>query len=54
MTALEKKQSGEIYDVRDPELRKQYHRAKNLVREYNTLASPVEIGSGVWIGGGAV
>lgn len=39
MTELEKKQSGEIYDARDPELRKQYHRAKNLVREYNTLAS---------------
>ena len=39
MTELEKKQSGEIYDCRDPELRKQYHRAKNLAREYNTLSS---------------
>lgn len=39
MTELEKKQSGEIYDARDPELRKQYNRAKNLVKEYNTLNS---------------
>lgn len=39
MTELEKKQSGEIYDCRDSELRKQYHQAKNLAREYNTLGS---------------
>ncbi|MBT9779652.1 sugar O-acetyltransferase [Clostridium sp. MCC353] len=39
MTELEKKQSGEIYDARDPELRRQYHRAKNLAREYNMLLS---------------
>lgn len=39
LTELEKKQSGQIYDARDPELRKQYNRAKNLAREYNILAS---------------
>ena len=37
MTELEKKQSGQIYDARDPELRKQQNRAKNLMRTYNNL-----------------
>ena len=37
MTELEKKQSGQIYDARDPELRKQQNRAKNLMRTYNGL-----------------
>lgn len=44
MTELEKKQSGRIYDARDPELRKQYNRAKNLAMKYNTLASEDEEG----------
>ena len=37
MTELEKKQSGQIYDARDPELRKQQNRAKNLMRTYHNL-----------------
>lgn len=37
MTEFEKKQSGEIYDARDPELRKQQNHAKNLMRQYNNL-----------------
>lgn len=37
MTELEKKQSGQIYDARDPELRKQQNWAKNLMRTYNNL-----------------
>ena len=37
MTELEKKQSGQIYDARDPELRSQQNRAKNLMRVYNSL-----------------
>ena len=37
MTEFEKKQSGRIYDARDPELRKQQNHAKNLMRIYNNL-----------------
>ena len=37
MTEFEKKQSGEIYDARDPELRKQQNHAKNLMRQYNSM-----------------
>lgn len=37
MTEFEKKQSGQIYDTRDPDLRKQQSRAKNLMRIYNSL-----------------
>lgn len=37
MTELEKKQSGQIYDARNPELRKQQNRAKDLMRTYNSL-----------------
>ena len=37
MTEWEKKQSGEIYDVRAPELKKQQNLAKDLMREYNNL-----------------
>ncbi len=37
MTELEKKQSGEVYDAREPELRKQQNRAKNLMRQYNGI-----------------
>ena len=36
MTEFEKKQSGEIYDTRDPQLREQQNRAKNLMRQYNS------------------
>ena len=35
MTEFEKKQNGQIYDARDPELRKQQSRAKNLAITYN-------------------
>lgn len=37
MTEFEKKQNGQIYDARDPELRKQQNRAKNLMRQYNGI-----------------
>ena len=37
MTELEKKQSGEIYDARDPELRRLQNKAKNLMRQYNEI-----------------
>ena len=37
MTELEKKQNGRVYDARDPELRKQQNRAKNLMRRYNDI-----------------
>ena len=37
MTELEKKQSGQIYDARNPELRKQQDHAKDLMRQYNSL-----------------
>ena len=37
MTEYEKKQNGEIYDARDPELRAQQNRAKDLMREYNAI-----------------
>ena len=48
MTELEKKQSGRIYDARDPKLRKQQNRAKNLMRIYNNLpAEDIEEGNRV-------
>lgn len=37
MTEAEKKQSGEFYDTRDPELRKQQNQAKDMIRVYNNL-----------------
>lgn len=37
MTEFEKKQNGQTYDARDPELRKQQSRAKNLAITYNSL-----------------
>ena len=37
MTELEKKQSGEIYDARDRELRVLQNKAKDLMKEYNAL-----------------
>lgn len=37
MSEFEKKQSGQIYDARDAELRKQQNHAKDLMRQYNSL-----------------
>lgn len=37
MTEFDKKQNGEIYDARDPQLREQQNRAKNLMRQYNSI-----------------
>lgn len=37
MTEAEKKQRGAFYDTRDPELRAQQNRAKDLMRAYNLL-----------------
>lgn len=37
MTEMEKKQSGEIYDARDPEIRSQYNRGKDWAKTYNSL-----------------
>lgn len=39
MTEYEKKQSGEAYDARDPELRAQQNHAKDLMREYNNISA---------------
>ncbi|MBR1567286.1 MAG: sugar O-acetyltransferase [Oscillospiraceae bacterium] len=39
MTEREKMLAGELYDCGDPELLKQWHRAKNLIRDYNLLDS---------------
>lgn len=37
MTEVEKKQCGQIYDARDPEIRKQYNEAKEWAKIYNRL-----------------
>ena len=39
MTEYEKKQSGEIYDARDAELRTMQNNAKDLMKEYNNLSA---------------
>lgn len=39
MTEREKMLAGELYDCGDEELLTQWHKAKNLVREYNSLKS---------------
>ncbi|BFL45312.1 sugar O-acetyltransferase [Lactonifactor longoviformis] len=39
MTEREKMLAGEIYDCGDTELLKQWHKAKNLIREYNQTGS---------------
>lgn len=39
MTEYEKKQSGEIYDARDIELRTMQNTAKDLMKEYNNLSA---------------
>lgn len=37
MTEFEKKQNGEVYDSRNPQLRNQQNKAKNLMKEFNNL-----------------
>ncbi|MEM1337376.1 MAG: sugar O-acetyltransferase [Bacteroidota bacterium] len=62
MTEKEKMLKGEYYNSRDPELIKQYHKARKLLAAYNTLSSELiaerqrivnellgEAGKGVWI-----
>ncbi len=39
MTEKDKMLGGELYDSRDPELLMMYHRARKLLREYNSLDS---------------
>lgn len=39
MTEREKMLAGQLYDCGDPELLSQWHRAKDLVRRYNSLPS---------------
>ena len=62
MTEKEKMINGEVYDSRDPELLKMYHRARKLTQAYNILDSELlderqrllnellaQKASGVWI-----
>lgn len=39
MTEREKMLAGELYDCGDPELLRQWHKAKNLIRDYNAADS---------------
>lgn len=39
MTEREKMLAGELYDCGDPKLLKQWHKAKNLIRDYNLTDS---------------
>ena len=39
MTEVEKKQNGEIYDARDPEIRRQYNLGKDWAKTYNSLSA---------------
>ena len=39
MTEREKMLAWELYDCGDPELLRQWHKAKDLVRDYNNLNS---------------
>lgn len=39
MTEREKMLAGQLYDCGDPELLTQWHKAKDLVRSYNSLPS---------------
>lgn len=39
MTEREKMLAGELYDCGDAELLKQWHKAKDLVRDYNNIDS---------------
>ncbi len=62
MTEKEKMLKGDPYNSRDPELLEMYHRARKLLKRYNTLDSELlqerdeilkalleQIGKGVWI-----
>lgn len=62
MTEKEKMLNGDLYNSRDPELIKQYHKARKLLKAYNTLGSELikerqrilkelfgGLGEGVWI-----
>jgi maltose O-acetyltransferase len=62
MSEKEKMLRGEYYNSRDEELIKDYHKARNLIQEYNTLDSRdaerrisilkdlfYKVGEGVWI-----
>lgn len=42
MTEREKMLAGQLYDCGDPELLAQWHKAKNLIREYNQTESEDE------------
>ncbi len=46
MTEREKMLAGELYDCGDKELLEQWHKAKNLIREYNNLNSEDTEGKG--------
>lgn len=39
MTEREKMLAGQLYDCGDKELLDQWHRAKDLIRDYNTMGS---------------
>lgn len=41
MTEREKMLAGQLYDCGDAELLAQWHKAKDLVRDYNRLALPM-------------
>ena len=62
MTEKEKMLNGECYNSRDPELIALYHKARKLLKDYNTLSSELMterqgilkelfggLGDGVWI-----
>ena len=46
MTEKEKMLAGQLYDCGDPALLKQWHKAKDLVREYNQTASDDSVKKG--------
>lgn len=46
MTEKEKMLAGQLYDCGDPELLAQWHKAKDLVREYNQTASDDSVKKG--------
>ena len=67
MTEREKMLAGQLYDCGDVELITQWHKAKNLIREYNNSMSEDadkksnildnllgSRGKNLWIGGGAI
>ncbi|SUO04343.1 maltose O-acetyltransferase [Faecalicoccus pleomorphus] len=46
MTEKEKMLAGQLYDCGDPALLKQWHKAKDLVREYNQTVSDDSVKKG--------